>query len=724
MSAMLWKEHFHLGEADPAALASFMRLYIEPNIHYTCLPHPYFPQIDSFLEKRGLRDLHIHLNGSTETDMAWQTYLQFPRSIYLEFNRVFDKEKVREQVEQEEHGFRPIDMYHRLCAARRIRRALIYRIFDGRYSWDLEDILDQTNTANFLHNRSFAIWQILQEAMHPMVKVFQSLPASHHHWSDVCLESMMLILVMDHLFRTRNQQLASAFHYYLLLLGFANRFLVQQVSQNGFDQFQKLTLNGLREVNERTFKNRFLQCHGNNLRNLAIMEGRFSPKDSPQKNMDLISKILGGWDDFIRQCRFERGHQPKLRLVAHFIKQPDGNRWSRLANDSTPSLRIRHRTLRIDTWIKSQALVAIQEYPRIKGLLVGADAAANELDASPEVFAPSFRLLRRAGIQHFTYHVGEDFHHLLGGLRAIYEAVYFLDLRRGDRVGHGTAAGIDPALWLDRAGSSLVLSQGEWLDDLIFTHHLIENHPQAQLNEILPELRCRIEDLAETIYGKYFSLHALNEAWRHRRHCPIHLLTDFESVSNHIVWSREEWAACASVNQDEDSYTLLKLYHTNQVQQRYNAMMELSLTAGYSDRLEVPMVELLTAQRLKALQDIILQDLHRKEIILETLPTSNVRISFYRNFGEHHLWRWLGLHHQNGRAFLPPVVVGTDDTGIFATNIRNEYSHIYDQLTNSQGLSQGEAMEILTRLDRDSGVYAFDFVDRNDFRRPSQWRPS
>lgn len=75
--------------------------------------------------------------------------------------------------------------------------------------------------------------------------------------------------------------------------------------------------------------------------------------------------------------------------------------------------------------------------------VTGADAAASEFDTPPEVFAPSFRRLRKNGIRHFTYHAGEDFFHILSGLRAIYEAIEFLGLQAGDRIGHATAAGVD-----------------------------------------------------------------------------------------------------------------------------------------------------------------------------------------------------------------------------------------------------------------------------------------
>lgn len=53
------------------------------------------------------------------------------------------------------------------------------------------------------------------------------------------------------------------------------------------------------------------------------------------------------------------------------------------------------------------------------------------------------------------------------------------------------------------------------------------------------------------------------------------------------------------------------------------------------------------------------------------------------------------------------TVVGTDDAGIFATNIYNEYCHIYCMLVFNKGLSPYEAMEYIERLVHNAKVYVF-----------------
>ena len=91
------------------------------------------------------------------------------------------------------------------------------------------------------------------------------------------------------------------------------------------------------------------------------------------------------------------------------------------------SRRCRDSDLRLALRAQARILSELYAHNRIARTLVrGVDAAANELHAPPEPFAPAFRLARRAGIPRATFHVGEDFRHLLSGIRAILEAMTFL----------------------------------------------------------------------------------------------------------------------------------------------------------------------------------------------------------------------------------------------------------------------------------------------------------
>lgn len=83
--------------------------------------------------------------------------------------------------------------------------------------------------------------------------------------------------------------------------------------------------------------------------------------------------------------------------------------------------------------------------------------------------------------------------------------------------------------------------------------------------------------------------------------------------------------------------------------------------------------DFLSVHIYQKIQDKLLQMVCEKHIALEVLPTSNVRISYYHSYAEHHTHRWL----DDKATYRPVVVMGSDDPGIFATNIFNEYAHVF-----------------------------------------------
>ena len=94
---------------------------------------------------------------------------------------------------------------------------------------------------------------------------------------------------------------------------------------------------------------------------------------------------------------------------------------------------------------------------------------------------------------------------------------------------------------------------------------------------------------------------------------------------------------------------------------------------------------------------------NKRSIAIESLPTSNVRISFYKEYSEHHLQRWLGLNDENDP--IPSVVLGSDDPGIFATNLKNEYCHVYQMIKSGHGKKTAE--ENLLYLQRNGEKFTF-----------------
>ena len=121
---------------------------------------------------------------------------------------------------------------------------------------------------------------------------------------------------------------------------------------------------------------------------------------------------------------------------------------------------------------------------------------------------------------------------------------------------------------------------------------------------------------------------------------------------------------------------------------------------AYDKLIEIENCNLLKYNEIRILQNLVLNIMALKGIVIETLPTSNVRISYYKNLGEYHLSRWICNNTEN--VLIPPVVLGTDDPGIFSTNIYNEFAKAYLHLEASQSSSITSVSDRILKI---SGIH-------------------
>ena len=596
---------------------SFYNQYIAPNLGNTSLIPPYISQLEELKkENNGFNDLHIHLNGTMETDSVWLDILHYPERVIHNMEESAKGNKLaREQYEQFDNWTRPDKLKRLITQAVKLRETLFSKI----------------------------------SKVVPIIESFTRQA-----------ESSLYISVLHYMsMYPDNKEVASSFHHYLLILGLVNQMLVQQPQCFGFEQFQQYTSNGLREYSEQEYEQRFLQLAGNQLDNIKIIEGRFSPKDKEHKNNYLIDKIRRGW---LLLNNRQGCNKSDIRLIAHFIKRADKQKKD-----------IRFKELRLKNKKICEALISLRNSGSKNGkAIVGIDAAASEFDTPPEVFAPVFKKLRKKGFQHFTYHAGEDFYHLLGGLRAIYEAITFLDLQRGDRIGHATAAGVAPETWAHNVGCEVVVPIGAYMDDLLFVYNLISNNECKALDSLMPRLYMRITELSREIYpNDDFQVYDLIYAWK-RRQEDILELADSGELNN---------------------IKALRRYHQKEYVEKYKK------------EIKVKIFEILDENALREVQLAILKIMHHKEIAIETLPTSNIFIGYHNSFNTYHLVNWIRWEKE-GKP-IPPIVLGTDDAGIFATNIYNEYCHIYTLLVYEYDFCINEAFEIIRKINRDANYYIF-----------------
>ena len=649
--------------------------YILPNCKYTTLLSPEIkPVKDLFGTNNGLNDLHIHLNGVTEMDGVWQNLLYERDTNLLEITKKISEDSCKQQLEQ----INIFDKNDISSIKFLLDRALIIR--DDFFDLIFGKTVHKNKNADLISGK------------HPFRNLFTDsdleifLPNK-----EIRYEVLMFYVVLMNIRKgIASEKLSSLLHEYLLIYGFFSEILIHNQEEFGFEQFQNITKNNFREKVDDFQLNKFYQLSGNDINFFNFIEFRFSPKEDIDKQVELLNKIDADWNKFLANKNDSSQSDLKntdYKLIAHFIKKIDKYQNNNKSEDSIEN-DIRYYELRTELEKKCEKLISTISIFGEKNRITAVDAAASEFDTPPEVFAPVFRKLREANaVRHFTYHAGEDFYHILDGLRAIYEAIIFLNLQHGDRIGHASACGTDVDTWADILMKKITMPQGVYLDDLIFVHCFIIEQKIESLYAKLPMIEIKIYEIARKIYNKTYGMEDLISAWKKHYLDPRYIK---ENNTNKTLFGEAD-DKYKSV--DKTDFEIISLYNRKETYKKYR------------QPIEVECFECFNANELTLLQKSMLAFMHKREIVIEALPTSNLRIGYHRNLKSYQLFNW----HKwklDGNS-IPPIVLGTDDPGIFQTNIYNEYAMIYCYLVYEKGLTRSDVIKFMQDIHDASRVYAF-----------------
>ena len=432
--------------------------------------YPWHPYVEDYISREQLHETHQHLNGSSTAETCWLETLQKPKAASAEFHKAFNSQpKLRQLCAQIDPDLTPVTLLQRLQLAECIRSLL------GRFVCD-QSLIDEDDTKQYYDAYARADKPVdLLEVMLQEGSLYVDWPTSEPYSLDADFHLMRELFKKLQLSEYKNSPYERLLWIYLLIQNQYLTLLVQRDDFYGFDQFQKYASTELRDLSEKTYLQRFEQAHGNEPRSqTGYLEGRFAPKKDAIKMERLLASILDGYGRYLGL----EGKEPRplskaldaldktpnnpekarLALVGHFIKRP-----------AESAEKFPYEKLYKDTTNQAGILInLLQKQPLLSKWLTGIDAAANEMDTPPEVFAPLFRVLKAQGIKHATFHVGEDFPHLISGIRAVDDALRFLPLSNGDRLGHCTAIGIAPNIWKRSLPPTLELDQETRLLDLIF----------------------------------------------------------------------------------------------------------------------------------------------------------------------------------------------------------------------------------------------------------------
>lgn len=663
--------------------------------------YPYHPAVEDYIIRERLHETHQHLNGSTSAEECWLDALKHPEVTVRDFEKGWASQEMKQLCAQIDFSLTPNIFRDRLQIASNIREILC-RVAQGVELPDWMSLLQhplQLANSTILHQdkeyRFATVWPT--DDKYTQESEFFWLTRLLEKWRYGAPEGLERLLWI-----------------YLLIQNQYLTLLVQRDDFFGFEQFQKYTMTELREETEKSYLSRFKHAHGAGVYSqVRYMEGRFAPKNDPRKMQKLLFSLLRGYWEYIKEhMNLDWKHsQPlnisqvldnleqvkpssicaELALVPHFIKRKP-------QKDEVYPYALLFKDL------KNQAAILmdmLKYEPRLTRWIRGVDAAANEMHAPPEFFGPLFRVLAKSGIAHITYHVGEDFPHLISGIRSIDDALRFLPLRNGDRLGHCTAIGITPDTWKRSLPSSLSMTKDTRLLDLVFIWRELRSHPELlryasdaaiEAVRLAHEVFLLEEEISITTLDKVFSLRGIlaeSEGMLDELDGPLKpkslWLEEFEYI--------KELAKTAGM---ERPLKLYKQWLTSEdVRKQRNEYVEVDL-------------EYLPNEAVILLQQVVMAKMAYRNIAIESPPTSNTRISQYQDVSEHHIFRWMGLPGEVIEGDVPmSICLGSDDPGIFAADLKSEFYHLFAVLTRKFGLSPAEALRKVAEVNENGRIYRF-----------------
>jgi hypothetical protein len=330
-------------------------------------------------------------------------------------------------------------------------------------------------------------------------------------------------------------------------------------------------------------------------------------------------------------------------------------------------------------------------FPRTLEIVRGLDLCTDEAGVPTWVMAPLVRYVRDAGRNasaalrerlglevsplHMTVHAGEDFVHLLSGLRRLDEAIDHFVLGEGDRLGHALSLGVDPKKWAERAGR-VAIPREERLLDLAWEWAWYARFGGGASGGRQALLQNEIADHSHRIFGIELT------PWQ----------------VGQLVQDLHEEEALLSLGFPDRPYSRPTGERWSRA---HTYLMDPEVFSRGREILWIdPSGEV---EAIQFLQKKLREKVGRMGLTIEVNPSSNLLIGHLSEIGHHPLWN---LCPPVERGDLPPlsVCIGSDDPLTFATTLREEYQLLYDALI-FDGNSESVAHAWLERA-RSAGLSA------------------
>lgn len=633
----------------------------------------------------GLTDIHAHFYASA--DVFELTWLDFMNTVV---NRADDYRKLSDFAEVKLCTNANCKVYS-LDALIQMAAYLRLLIFDSLRSRDLTLCL-RKSLALFDDKRARMRYLIpLQSTINVYSR--QAVSTCHGKALDYCLtryeghsiyainagERAWMYDFFYRFYRNDNTaiRIADYVYLYMLLKIRIRREFVQTNPLVGFDNFK------IYESRKMAYCNIYKELYPIYAVQSSIRSGcndRFEARVTP----DGIPRCELDRSLFDIKRRYANINAESLSFVIHFIKS------QKTSEKVSPLSGLRYGSR--ETY-KKQLFKVLEDREKRKRSkmskdrpyqITGIDAAGSELNCPPEVFGHVYRHARKCGLHNLTYHVGEDFYDLIDGLRAIDEAILFLQLERDSRLGHALALGLDAGRYYDKRDRQVIMTKQRLLDALVWLiykcHEFRITTKPCFLSSLEAEARLLYGDLG---YSVPFDVNTIYFSQRLRSD----ELTESDGLS---VWSRTALCPateCRVARLDAGASKLNEEFHMRvDIKKKGDSKHLYTYPEGIAD---------VVSGIQKQMQNVV----QSKAIIIECNPSSNVKIGSFDSYNEHPIF----TYKKNNIL----ATVNTDDKGIFATSLYNELSLIAYSYRELPDVTETNMLDFIGELKHNAELYIF-----------------
>lgn len=668
---------------------------------YEPIIYPYNMRMEDYIARVGLNETHLHINLCISAEEMWLVCLYHAE----EYEQALIK--VKSMVEPMLHQLNPQLNIPEHIARIRLAKTLRQFILDI----EAEGAVPTQSLPAIMQSycRPYTGYDTRASAARitPIPIVLEELLAQERHiwrrFSELTEDNHAYYALIS-----------TVLHLYILLMNEFVSLARYRDNQIGLQEFCK-TSGYPRNLSTKTlYTQAFRTCtrhiipHAENK-----VEVRFNPASNlAGKCLDIINGAYraDGWKKMspdnskLLTLLRERELPYSLILVGHLIKK----RRRGIDNTSPNALykEARKRYLR-----EIRALIDWHRQGKHKIIPIGLDVAGSEVSLPVDVFVPAYKAYSLHNKHSRTIHCGEDFRHLITGMRAVYDAIHLLDFIPGNRIGHAVALGILPDIWLDAMPGKIVITRREWLLNLIFCRSMYLRYGIPE-SDILYRVEEELAGCSAYVFEEGINLHTLSSLYEARALIP-EMVCHYLWLLRHRAEEKPPETSDIDFDLAQQEIEKIKLFELR------HGMFPLRLFCRWeedeivgkrlNERIEID-TDFLDKGALLLLQQHMQRFVKERGVIIESLPVSNYRIAPYKRLKYLHTLRWMqvpGCRIEGDTEM--DICLGSDDPGIFASDIKAEYYHLFCMM-KEYGLSDEEAVAKLDKLNQTGRIYSFEAI--------------